>query len=115
MSLPPLTEGWTSAFEITLTRNGTRAVFLSSQHTPSGVLKSRGFGAKDMTGNIAWYASCGVTYASCGAIAVTFDSSDLVASESPYLFRVRITSGASSSDVAFFPNGAAEPLEVYAP
>lgn len=115
MSLPPLVEGWTSPFELVLTRNGVPAQFVSSQHTPTAILMSRAVGAKVMTNNIAWYASCGLTYASCGAVAVTFDSSDLVAGESPYLFRVRIAAGAASSDVAFFPNGPAESLEVYAP
>lgn len=115
MSLPPLVEGWTSPFEIVLLRDGVRAIFFSSQHTPTGILTSRSVGAKVMTANVAWYASCGVLWASCGAVSVAFDSSDLVASESPYLFRIRVTAGAASSDTAFFPNGPAEPLDVYAP
>lgn len=109
MTLVELVEGWTSPIEFVMESNGVPIVFASSAHTPALILRNKAMQTISGVGNVSWLA------ASCGAVSLGFDSTDLVASESPYLFRIQVTQGAASSEVLFVPNGAANQLRVYAP
>ena len=110
-----LVDGWTGPLDLVLKSDGVPVVFTSSQHTPTLVIRDRDRTLVDTTGDVAWYTSCGVVYASCGTVTYRPSSGDLRSTGSPYLARVRVSAGTASSEVVFFPNGLADPWTVYEP